>query len=130
MRERLNFKDMVDIEQWQGVQDHFSDVLGITLRTIDKECFFLTRPSGSARLCDEIVRLTPKGALECNCCLPHSLKISQKDWKEGYICPLIGLHNFSIPLHAGTEAKYPYSSLLLPGSLSTTNDLATGIICG
>jgi len=103
MGERLSFKDMVDIGQWKSVQDHFSDVLGIGLRTVDTQGIFLTRPSGYTRLCEEVVKSVLKGATYCSCCAPHTLEAANKDWRQGYVCPLIGLHNFAIPLNVGGE---------------------------
>jgi hypothetical protein len=33
---QFTFKDIVDIKNWQNIQNHFSEVLRINLRTVDK----------------------------------------------------------------------------------------------
>ena len=101
--EGLNFRDMVDIEKWQKIQNHFSDVLGVTLRTVDKNGVCLTQPSGSTRLCDEIVRQKLKDNLQCHCCLPQTLEAATGDWQEGFVCSIIGLHTFYVPLNVGGD---------------------------
>lgn len=97
--EDITLKDIVDITQWQKIQDHFAEVIGIHMRTVDLEGNLITTPSNTARLCEEIVRGSPVGMARCGKCLPPSIGDLElyKMWEEGYLCH-IGLHNFSIPV--------------------------------
>lgn len=98
-----NFSDIVDVQKWQKIQDHFSEVLGITLRTIDKRGNFITGISGNTRLCDEVIRKSRKAIEECERCLPPFNDNLDKNWKDGYLCPL-GFYNFLVPLKLGEES--------------------------
>ncbi|MBN2121195.1 MAG: PocR ligand-binding domain-containing protein [Candidatus Omnitrophica bacterium] len=99
----MQFKETVDLQKWQQIQDYFAEVLGVTLRTIDKSGSFLTRPSGSSRLCDEILRNTVKGTKECDDQLSRTLESSRGDWKEGVCWDRAGLWHFAVPLKVGSQ---------------------------
>ncbi|MFH1996478.1 MAG: PocR ligand-binding domain-containing protein [Candidatus Omnitrophota bacterium] len=103
MEQKLQFKDIISISKWQKIQGHFSEILGVTLRTIDKNGAFLTKTSGSTRLCEEIVRPTPRGITECGHCLPKGTADPETDWQEGYNCPITELKSYSIPLKIENE---------------------------
>ncbi len=91
-----NFKDIVDINKWQDIQDHFSEVLKVGLCTLDKEGLSITKPSMPLKLCDERMRSPAWTGSICNC-RPRALERFEAEWKEGYVCPG-GMHNFFIPL--------------------------------
>jgi len=94
----LFFSDFIDIQKWQKVQDHFSEVLSMPLRTVDQAGVLLTKPSSSFRLCEEINSTSLEGVMRCNGCLPPSLPEEEKRWQEGYSCPLVEMQIYSIPL--------------------------------
>lgn len=91
-----NFKDIVDIDKWQGIQDHFSEVLRIALRTFDRDGALITKPSMRFKFCDGVIRKSAKVTLPCNC-KSEDLGNFEKDWKEGHLC-FSGVHDFFIPL--------------------------------
>ena len=91
-----NFKDIIDIKRWQNIQDHFSEVLKVSLCTLDKEGFLITRPSMLLKLCDERMKSPAWVGSICNC-RPKALERFETDWKEGCVCPG-GMHNFFVPL--------------------------------
>lgn len=108
MRKDISLKTIVDIERWQKVQDHFGEVIGVSVRTVDSAGNPITRPSNPSRLCQEVLR-TPAGAALCGKCLPASLDelAKNEEWREGYQCHL-GLYNFCIPVIAFDQRAVAY----------------------
>ncbi|MFH1678453.1 MAG: PocR ligand-binding domain-containing protein [Candidatus Omnitrophota bacterium] len=102
MNRDIPLKDIVDIKRWQKIQDHFGQVIGIGVRTIDKEGNLLTKPSSPARFCEQVLS-------KCKKCLPSyfaDLIVGEK-WKDGYQC-YAGLHVFSIPVIAPDQHTVAY----------------------
>lgn len=103
------FKNLVDISQWQEIQEHFAEVIGATIRTIDPSGNLLTATSRPTRLCQEAVDSPPSGITKCRECFSSSLidlKASEL-WREGYQCHL-GLHNFAIPVSLPDNQRIAY----------------------
>lgn len=96
-----NFKNVVDIDKWQKIQNHFSEVLRIALRTFDKDGTLITKPSMRFKLCDQVIKESSKVILPCSC-KPKDLSRLEEDWKEGYLC-FKGVHGFFIPLRMKQE---------------------------
>lgn len=92
-----SFHDIVDIANWQTIQNNLSEVLKVTLRTLDTSGELLNLPSISARACEEIMRSTPEGMSYFKKCLGGALTGKESKWKDGYQCPL-SFYNFLIPL--------------------------------
>ncbi|RKY33644.1 MAG: hypothetical protein DRP68_01710 [Candidatus Omnitrophota bacterium] len=92
----FTFKEIVEVERWQKIQDHFAEVLGITLKTVDRKGLLITRVSSPTRLCEEIMKSSPAGVMTCKECLPQDIEKIKPRWEEGYVCPL-GFYNFFIP---------------------------------
>ena len=90
-----NFKDIIDIERWKNIQGHFSEVLKVGLRTVDKKGSLIIKPSMPLKLCDE--RMKSAGADSICNCRPKALERFEAEWKEGRVCPG-GMHNFFVPL--------------------------------
>ena len=99
---QFTFKDIVDIKNWQNIQNHFSEVLRINLRTVDKEGNLLTTPSIWAKISDEISKHTPPGITYCHNLFLKALSSDESKWEEGYECPE-GFQNFLIPLKIREE---------------------------
>lgn len=99
MKSEITLKEVVSIEQWQKIQDHFAEVMGVTMRTVDSGGNLLTTSSNPKRLCEEVIKSSPIGITRCGKCLPVSITDLELNeaWKEGYLCH-IDLHNFSIPV--------------------------------
>lgn len=97
----FKFNDIVNLAKWQGIQDHFSQVLRVNLRLVDEAGAFITKPSMNLGLCDEIMRHSTKEPYICNC-HREVLNKNDKDWKEEHICPA-DVYRFFIPLQTKQE---------------------------
>ena len=95
------FKNIVDLERWQRVQDHFSQVLRVALRTLDKDGSLITKPSKILKLCEEVLRSSSAAISTCTC-YPRALERFELNWKEGQLCEG-GLYNFFVPLQIKKE---------------------------
>lgn len=109
MDKEVFLTDIVHIENWQRLQDHFGQVIGVTIRTVDKSGKLITRPSNPSRICEEIMTNSPVGAARCKQNHPTSLAdlTADEKWKEGYQCYL-GLQNFCIPVIAYNNYAVAY----------------------
>ncbi len=109
MKNGISLKEVIDINQWQEIQDHFAEVIGVTIRSVDPNGNLLTKPSNPTRLCEEIIRSSPEGIAGCAGCLPTPIADLESGelWKEGYLCH-IGLHNFSIPVRLPNNKTIAY----------------------
>ncbi len=94
----IGFNQIVDIKKWQKIQDHFSQVLRVTLCTVDKKGTLLTDFSSPSRICEEVMRSSLKGMMICKDCLKINYEEKEKDWKEGFFCKAELFYFFSIPL--------------------------------
>lgn len=94
----VSLSEVVDIDRWQKLQDHFAEVIGTAIRTVDLEGKQLTIPSRMTRFCQEIIGSSSAGAERCGMCIPT--QASDMELEKGYktfSCHL-GLHNLSIPV--------------------------------
>lgn len=109
MKKGDTFAELVDIRQWQEIQEHFAEVIGATIRTIDPSGNPLTAASGATRLCAEIVSASQAGIAKCGECFSPSLVNLRTNgmWKEGCQCYL-GLYNFAIPVSLSENQKIAY----------------------
>lgn len=64
-----SFKELIDIKEWQKIQDNFSEVTGVSLRTVDPKGRRITTPSNEPRLCVQFKEKSPHGSI----CLPTFL---------------------------------------------------------
>lgn len=103
---QFSFKDIINADSWQTIQNHFSEVLRIDLHTFDNQGNPLTSPSIVAQSYKEIIESTPQAVSYSRRCFSEALEASQSHWKEGYRSSL-GLHTFFIPLQV-KEAKIAY----------------------
>ncbi len=108
MKKDISLKTIIDIGRWQRVQDHFGEVIGVSIRTVDRMGNPITRLSNPTRVCQEVMR-TPAGAALCGKCIPASLDdlVKDREWREGYRCHL-GLNNFCIPIVAFDQQAVAY----------------------
>lgn len=84
-------RDLIEVREWQRIQDNFSTITGVSLRTLDSEGKLLTKQSNKPRLC-----LLKKEL--CGECLPTFLGgrgVVNKNF--GFACNT-SLHNFITPL--------------------------------
>jgi len=97
-RKKVDFKDIIDIPDWQKMQDVFSEVTSIGLRTLDPEGRLLTAVSGQTRLCAEFYKNHSQGSEQRSAMQPTFLGgKGQVDKNFSFICPP-GFHNFFAPL--------------------------------
>lgn len=105
---KLVFKELVDINEWQKVQETFSKIINISLRTMDSEGKPLTSPSRQPRLCKELFKDTTYGTDVCGPCLPTFLGGKAViDKNLSFICPP-GFHNFITPLRINHHKVLAY----------------------
>ncbi|MDD5136118.1 MAG: PocR ligand-binding domain-containing protein [Candidatus Omnitrophica bacterium] len=94
---------MVNLGDWQDIQDSFSDVLEITLNTISAHGELLTRPSRSTRLCAKIMPTSRNLRSVCRDCVTTTSGIANLDEsaerENTPKCPF-GLSSFAIPIRA------------------------------
>ncbi|MBP7088266.1 MAG: PocR ligand-binding domain-containing protein [Candidatus Omnitrophica bacterium] len=95
------FKEIVDIDKWQAIQDHFSEVLRVNLRTLDSQGTLITKPSQKVSLCDELIKKSKTAEKICNCHIGFLGRL-ERDWKEEHNCPA-GVYSFFIPLQMKQE---------------------------
>ncbi len=98
----LGVADLVNLEDWQKMQDSFSDALEITMRTVSLDGKLLSNISRPNRYCSEIL---PKVYNQDNFCGSHDLSISQNKLAEaaqngGNIKLPFGVEVFVIPIKA------------------------------
>jgi ligand-binding sensor protein/putative methionine-R-sulfoxide reductase with GAF domain len=93
----FSLKDLVDIKEWQRIQDCFSSLMGVGLRTLDSKGVLFTSPSGEPRLCSELKKDSTIRKKVC-VCLPTFLGgKGVVDKNLSFTCGA-GLQNFIVPL--------------------------------
>lgn len=73
MAQLPGFRELVDLEQWQRIQDHFADVLRVRIRTVDVAGEAITIPSGPTAFCEQTIGSSSVGRQRCGRCLPASI---------------------------------------------------------
>ena len=61
----ISFLDLFDLEEIQKLQDQFSAATGVASIITQVDGVPITRPSNFCRLCNDIIRKTPKGCANC-----------------------------------------------------------------
>lgn len=96
--EQPALKDLIDIKEWQRIQDNFSVVTGVGLRTVDVKGTPITLSSGEPRLCQDLLKEPSIKERVCGSCLPTFLGgMEVLDKNLRFMCRA-GLHNFFVPL--------------------------------
>jgi len=94
----LSLKNLIEIKQWQKIQDDFSAVTGVSLRTIDLYGVAVTRPSAEPRLCRNLLKNPYIKDRICGRCLPTFLGgKGVVDKNLSFVCQA-GICNFLTPL--------------------------------
>jgi putative methionine-R-sulfoxide reductase with GAF domain/ligand-binding sensor protein len=105
---KTTFAGLIDIAKWQTIQDVFSSITEIGLRTIDARGESLTAPSGESRLCHEFTEVLRLQHETCKTCLPTFLGGTAAVEKNlSFICPT-GFHNFVSPLALQQDTVLAY----------------------
>jgi ligand-binding sensor protein len=95
---QLNLADLINVKDWQEIQDNFSLVTGASLRIVDEQGELITSPSGQSRLCRELIQESPFKDAICGKCLPTFLGGKQVLNRNLDFECLPGVHNFISPL--------------------------------
>ncbi|MBL7068988.1 MAG: PocR ligand-binding domain-containing protein [Candidatus Omnitrophica bacterium] len=96
-RNGLDLNNLVNLDEWQWIQDSFSEIVGVTLCTIDPDGKKLTRISGPSGLCSNTCPNPSKKSVHCGDCLPdfHN-KLDVKE-EANFKC-VFGLDLFVLPI--------------------------------
>lgn len=99
LNQQLSLRKLIDREEWQRIQDNFSVITEVGLRTLDAQGLLFIPPSGFPRLCEEILTKTSiRNRSLCTSCLPTFLGgRAVVDKNLAFICDT-GLHHFITPL--------------------------------
>jgi ligand-binding sensor protein len=96
--QQISLKDLLNIKEWQKIQDNFAAITDVCLRTVDPNGKFITSISKEPRLCSELLQKSPQKEKICGSCLPTFLGgRATVDKNLSFICHA-GLHNFLTPL--------------------------------
>jgi ligand-binding sensor protein len=94
----LSLRDLINLEEWQKIQNNFSGLMDIGIRVVDPDGELLTSPSGELRLCTQLLRDSGKKEVLCGSCLPAFLGGKGfVDKNLNFICHA-GLNNFIVPI--------------------------------
>lgn len=91
----LSLADLVVLEDWQKIQDQFSEALEVTLRTVSPEGEFLSETSRSNRLCNNF----PTHCNACPVCKYRKPSVFDIKNVTSFKCAL-GLDIFAVPITA------------------------------
>jgi len=105
----LSLKGLIDIQEWQKVQNNFSAVMGVSIRIVDSQGNLITKPSGEQKLCSSLLRGNSKKDRLCGSCLPTFLGgQGVVDKNLNYNC-WAGVCNFVTPLRLNSNDTLGYA---------------------
>ena len=61
----ISFNDIFDLDDMQALQDQFADATGVASIITTPDGVPITKPSNFSRLCNDLIRKTPKGCKNC-----------------------------------------------------------------
>ncbi len=92
------FSELIDLAEWQKIQNAFAEITRICLRTVDVNGNLIVPKTTSSTFCDKIIKGTPYGLDTYAKCWPTFLGGKAiVDKNLSFICPP-GFHNFIAPL--------------------------------
>jgi len=106
--EQASLEDIIDINEWQKIQDRFSSLTGIGVRVLNPEGKPLTSPSGEPRLCTQLLKNSQFKDRLCGLCLPTFLGGRGVVNKNLNFSCEAGLCNFIVPLRLNQEKALGY----------------------
>jgi len=108
-KRNLTLPKLVDIEDWRKIQHYFSDVLGVTLRTIDINGKLLARTGSCSELCTELLKECYDSGFCKNCIIKKSpLKEKIGIGKQINLKCSVGLDLFVVPIKAFRDKIVAY----------------------
>ncbi|MCG2710870.1 MAG: PocR ligand-binding domain-containing protein [Candidatus Omnitrophica bacterium] len=96
----MKFSEIIGVNHWQKVQDIFSSIVGMSIRTVDVKGEIVVRPSNVPLVCSEAVAACPAAREKCRQWYPKLAALLKNQKIKKYydsVCPL-GLANFALPL--------------------------------
>lgn len=103
MKNALTFYDIIDRAKWKEFQDHFAEVLGLTLTTIDTEARLIAEVSTPLSLHQEVKQTLASIVIkEKEYFASSDLGALERKWKDGIRSPA-GFYYFLIPMKAVEE---------------------------
>jgi len=99
MPQSLSLKDVIDIKEWQRIQENFASVTHIGIVTVDPEGNYITVPSGRPRLfCEIFEAYQQKHKTTYKPFMPRFLGgKGAMDRNLSFVCEA-GLHNYVLPM--------------------------------
>ncbi|MBI4846744.1 MAG: PocR ligand-binding domain-containing protein [Candidatus Omnitrophica bacterium] len=96
----MRFEEIIDLKHWQNIQDCFSSMIGIALKTVSGKGENIVQPSNPPEICTVVLAKSPE--VRQKCCFWYqklSASLAKEEYEKFYefICPL-GLMSFAIPL--------------------------------
>lgn len=98
----IGLEELVNLEDWQKVQDYFAEATEVTLKTVSLKGGAITKTSRPTRLCSAIFPEDRKNGSICNACKAKKValaNISEIRNITDFKCPF-GLEIFAIPIEA------------------------------
>lgn len=100
----FTIRDLLDINEWQKIQDNFSVITNVGLRLLDTQYNMVTEPSGETRLCKELLKNNPLKESICGQpCIPTLLNAEAEGKEDPVTVCKADLHSFISPLKVGFE---------------------------
>jgi ligand-binding sensor protein/putative methionine-R-sulfoxide reductase with GAF domain len=96
----MKFDEVIDVKHWQNIQDIFSAIINVPLKTVDSNGEIIVRPSNMAAICQDAVSESPIARKKCWQWYPKLAKQMAQGKTNGFyesVCPL-GLVNFAMPI--------------------------------
>lgn len=96
----MKFYEVIDIKHWQSIQDIFSSIISISLRTVNQDGEIIVRPSNMPAICAQVAAESTQARKKCWQWYPQLSSYLKKRKLEKYyknVCPL-GLVNFAVPI--------------------------------
>lgn len=98
MKNAITLYDIIDRAKWKEFQDHFADVLGLTLTTIDSDARLIAEVSTPFSLRQEIKQTLASIVIkEKEHFVSCDISAVEKKWKDGIKSPA-GFYYFLIPM--------------------------------
>lgn len=88
-------RDIFDAEQWKKIQDNFSAITNVGIRTLDSAGKLFVPASGQPRLCTELFKNKPEF---CEACVPPSMNTIGTGARIVSFSCIPQLHNFVSPI--------------------------------
>lgn len=105
----LPFKELIDVDDWQKIQDNFSNITEVGVRTLDPKGNPITVPSRWPRFCSDLLKKSPLKEKLCGECLPTFLGgKGVVDRNLSFICHG-GFYNFITPLKSEKGSVLAYA---------------------